>query len=129
MLSMAVVALLLPACGTPPKLPTQAQIQSGVVVGINAIADASRLYQAIGTPGLPADDKAKYASLASGAYQLQAQVGLPADTAVINTGSATVNKALASNITNGATVTQSDVNTVYALATPPAPVAPNTNTL
>ena len=113
---IACMTLIVAACGTltPEK---KAQIQSALSTGASVLVASAQLYQAIGEPGLPTQYKSLYNGLTSGAAQLQAQVGRPANVTVINTGTPAVNAAIVANIQPGKTVSQGDVNVVQAAAT------------
>ena len=106
----------------------QNEIKSAVSTGATILVASAKTYQAIGEPGMPTQYTKLFNGLCSGADQLQTQLGQPANLTVINTGSPAVNAALVKNITPGATVTQGDVNAVYAAANSlvqPASVSPN----
>ena len=112
---LLLAAVSITACSslTPEK---QAQITSALKTGASVLVAAAKTYQAIGEPGLPTQYQALYNGLTSGAVQLQAQVGQPANVTSINTGIPAVNAAIVANVTPGATVTQADVNAVNAAA-------------
>ena len=119
LIAIIAIGALLGACaGITP------QQQAAINATANALVVAAKTYQAIGDPGLPTQYKSLYDGLTSGAAQLQAQVGQPANPTVINTGTPAVNAALVAKITPGATVTQADVTKVATAAQLVAPAAP-----
>ena len=120
---LSIIATGLMCCVTACTTLTpsqQTKLKQDATNAVNILAAANHLYEALGKPGLPASAYDTYARVSAGlnsaAIQLQGQVGTPANVAVINTGVPAVNSAIAASVTQGAVVSQGDVNAVYAQA-------------
>lgn len=115
---IAIVAML-PACAWMKA--HQAEIKSALNTTSTGLIILARSYRAIGSPGLPPNDRALFDGITSAVAQVQAQVNQPANPEMIDTGIPAVNSAIKKSLVAGEIVSQGDVSTLALAAAKVAP--------